>query len=67
MRSPVRALVDRCVRCTRCGAPPGCACWQFVTLRCPGCKREQRAEREGDEVAGSVVLLACPDCGERGT
>lgn len=67
-KSPIERMIDVRVRCTRCGKPPGCACWptvDLVTIRCPCCKRTGRTDRMPDDPPGpAVVDVTCPECSD---
>lgn len=68
-RSPIEQMVNAVVRCTRCGKPPGCACWpalDLVTIRCPCCGRAGRTDRVPDDPpAPAVVDVTCPECSDK--
>jgi hypothetical protein len=51
-------------RCTKCGKPPGCKCWdKTVTLECKKCKKKKRVESDPTDPKGTArVLMLCPDC-----
>ena len=68
MSSPINAMIDAVVRCTKCGAGiGGCNCWATIVativLRCPKCKRTKQAQKlDTDYSETAAVEIVCPKC-----
>jgi hypothetical protein len=60
--NPLKRLIDRAVRCTKCGTPRsvGCKCW--VRLVCTECGAETTDERIPEYFDLDVVETVCPKC-----
>lgn len=68
-RSPIEALIDRGMKCTRCGAGMGkCDCWTpSITLRCPTCKITKMVCKDPSDPAGTAVVeYPCDGCDRGG-
>jgi hypothetical protein len=58
MRSPIEMLIDKACGFDRENYKP-----DFITLRCPQCKREKRAPRDASDLPGTAIVVAhCNEC-----
>jgi len=67
-RSLIETLIDRHMKCVRCGAQMGtCRCWEDVTLRCPKCRRTKQVAKDIlDPIETATVEATCNQCHKRG-
>ena len=64
-RAPINLLLDSVDwKCTKCGKPPGCKCWdKTVKLKCKKCGKTKMVEKDDTDPEGTaLVLMQCPEC-----